>query len=127
MVFFSSRRRHTSCALVTGVQTCALPISIADMRGGNAPGAQQAIAYRFGRAFGVLGGGKACVEGKQRVGSQLRALTLLLPVVVHVKPCIGIQQMMFNRALTPFCALSIGLATWRVFHGFQTRGADTFQ
>src|SRR3546814_19836773 len=26
-VFFSSRIRHTSCALVTGVQTCALPIS----------------------------------------------------------------------------------------------------
>src|SRR3546814_1400522 len=26
MCFFSSRRRHTSCALVTGVQTCALPI-----------------------------------------------------------------------------------------------------
>src|SRR3546814_10037097 len=24
--FFSSRRRHTMCALVTGVQTCALPI-----------------------------------------------------------------------------------------------------
>src|SRR3546814_7751088 len=26
-IFFSSRRRHTRCALVTGVQTCALPIS----------------------------------------------------------------------------------------------------
>src|SRR3546814_10463832 len=26
LFFFSSRRRHTSCALVTGVQTCALPI-----------------------------------------------------------------------------------------------------
>src|SRR3546814_9345192 len=26
-VFFSSRRRQTICALVTGVQTCALPIS----------------------------------------------------------------------------------------------------
>src|SRR3546814_9073861 len=25
-VFFSSRRRHTRCTLVTGVQTCALPI-----------------------------------------------------------------------------------------------------
>src|SRR3546814_10191348 len=25
--FFSSRRRHTRCALVTGVQTCALPIT----------------------------------------------------------------------------------------------------
>src|SRR3546814_18674109 len=29
MFFFSSRRRHTRCALVTGVQTCALPISAA--------------------------------------------------------------------------------------------------
>src|SRR3546814_5935622 len=27
LFFFSSRRRHTRCALVTGVQTCALPIS----------------------------------------------------------------------------------------------------
>src|SRR3546814_10455230 len=27
LLFFSSRRRHTRCALVTGVQTCALPIS----------------------------------------------------------------------------------------------------
>src|SRR3546814_5461103 len=26
LLFFSSRRRHTRCALVTGVQTCALPI-----------------------------------------------------------------------------------------------------
>src|SRR3546814_19215138 len=26
LFFFSCRRRHTSCALVTGVQTCALPI-----------------------------------------------------------------------------------------------------
>src|SRR3546814_1650103 len=28
--FFSSRRRHTRCALVTGVQTCALPIFLSD-------------------------------------------------------------------------------------------------
>src|SRR3546814_1214815 len=36
--FFSSRRRHTRCALVTGVQTCALPIccveGVVDFRGG---------------------------------------------------------------------------------------------
>src|SRR3546814_19468160 len=31
-VFFSSRRRHTRCALVTGVQTCALPISATNWR-----------------------------------------------------------------------------------------------
>src|SRR3546814_7381139 len=29
LFFFSSRRRHTMCALVTGVQTCALPICLA--------------------------------------------------------------------------------------------------
>src|SRR3546814_6271398 len=31
--FFSSRRRHTRCALVTGVQTCALPISFPAVKG----------------------------------------------------------------------------------------------
>src|SRR3546814_12207846 len=31
LFFFSSRRRHTRCALVTGVQTCALPISVRQM------------------------------------------------------------------------------------------------
>src|SRR3546814_10051198 len=30
LFFFSSRRRHTRCAVVTGVQTCALPISARD-------------------------------------------------------------------------------------------------
>src|SRR3546814_6217326 len=35
LFFFSSRRRHTRCALVTGVQTCALPIFI-DRKDGNA-------------------------------------------------------------------------------------------
>src|SRR3546814_2024649 len=30
--FFSSRRRHTRCALVTGVQTCALPIFLCHLQ-----------------------------------------------------------------------------------------------
>src|SRR3546814_6278131 len=33
--FFSSRRRHTRCALVTGVQTCALPICLPQQGGHN--------------------------------------------------------------------------------------------
>src|SRR3546814_3174869 len=33
-VVLSGRRRHTRCALVTGVQTCALPISLALSNGG---------------------------------------------------------------------------------------------
>src|SRR3546814_2143364 len=32
LFFFSCRRRHTSCALVTGVQTCALPIFLGKCR-----------------------------------------------------------------------------------------------
>src|SRR3546814_928184 len=42
--FFSSRRRHTRCALVTGVQTCALPIyrTVERHRGGDAAQAQGA-------------------------------------------------------------------------------------
>src|SRR3546814_4655248 len=39
---FSSRRRHTRCALVTGVQTCALPIS----RTTSAPAADSATLVR---------------------------------------------------------------------------------
>src|SRR3546814_4211297 len=38
LFFFSSRRRHTRCALVTGVQTCALPI----YRGRRPPPARRA-------------------------------------------------------------------------------------
>src|SRR3546814_2292023 len=42
--FFSSRRRHTRCALVTGVQTCALPISERFPLGGRGAG----MAFRTG-------------------------------------------------------------------------------
>src|SRR3546814_5554953 len=34
VVWFSCRRRHTRCALVTGVQTCVLPISELNGEGG---------------------------------------------------------------------------------------------
>src|SRR3546814_10102711 len=45
--FFSSRRRHTRCALVTGVQTCALPIS----RAGVPPLAWDATLADHARAY----------------------------------------------------------------------------
>src|SRR3546814_1235835 len=44
--FFSSRRRHTRCALVTGVQTCALPICCLLGRG-----VQPALVVAIGGAF----------------------------------------------------------------------------
>src|SRR3546814_5404984 len=41
--FFSSRRRHTRCALVTGVQTCALPIYRCRAAQGGASGSIKAL------------------------------------------------------------------------------------
>src|SRR3546814_8311986 len=48
LFFFSSRRRHTRCALVTGVQTCALPISCAGRprAGGGGRGLAPADGWR---------------------------------------------------------------------------------
>src|SRR3546814_8959530 len=54
LFFFSSRRRHTRCALVTGVQTCALPIckdrlhrvSLGGLRG-RPPDNARVLAGRF--------------------------------------------------------------------------------
>src|SRR3546814_5177977 len=50
MIFFfifSSRRRHTRCALVTGVQTCALPICILTLIGVGADRAGPAVILSF--------------------------------------------------------------------------------
>src|SRR3546814_2018120 len=51
--FFSSIRRHTMCALVAGVQTCALPISFDSGMGGDSEGAGEDIGvdrgWRLGR------------------------------------------------------------------------------
>src|SRR3546814_3122178 len=53
LFFFSSRRRHTRCALVTGVQTCALPISIVPT--GNLGNACAALlAKRMGLPIGEI-------------------------------------------------------------------------
>src|SRR3546814_10970676 len=42
--FFSSRRRHTRCALVTGVQTCALPIFLERIDADAAIGVEETLA-----------------------------------------------------------------------------------
>src|SRR3546814_2561798 len=50
--FFSSRRRHTRCALVTGVQTCALPISSDGDHSGQEGGAGNNTCDDTASAFG---------------------------------------------------------------------------
>src|SRR3546814_6263383 len=53
LVFFSRKRRHTRCALVTGVHTCALPIS---------PAAPARTPPTAGRPFQPTGPPRACVR-----------------------------------------------------------------
>src|SRR3546814_2924715 len=66
--FFSSRRRHTRCALVTGVQTCALPIYLVWAE-------RQFLAADFiFAAFEKFGGG--AVEREHHVAAEFEACLL---------------------------------------------------
>src|SRR3546814_2439052 len=69
--FFSSRRRHTRCALVTGVQTCALPILLACFGG-----------VFVGTAIGAIPG----------IGA-LAAISLLMPLTFAMEPTTGIVML----------------------------------
>src|SRR3546814_16032676 len=68
--FFSSRRRHTRCALVTGVQTCALPIwqGSGDDRQPRPPGeGSRAIGSRRGPwPFRGSGSGRSVHGSRER-------------------------------------------------------------
>src|SRR3546814_7856484 len=71
--FFSSRRRHTRCALVTGVQTCALPICLervedaqAGFQVGVADVLEQLAAQRGQHALDPLAQGLAVWRQVQR-------------------------------------------------------------
>src|SRR3546814_10063372 len=61
--FFSSRRRHTRCALVTGVQTCALPIFLApDIRETLVVGEEAPLPGKIVAERNPLLEGKSCGE-----------------------------------------------------------------
>src|SRR3546814_5860172 len=76
--FFSRRRRHTSFALVTGVQTCALPISMATGAGGSpAPGGSRPWA-RSKKALRKVGSGS---------GSANRS-AITTPSASQMSPCL---------------------------------------
>src|SRR3546814_8144100 len=79
--FFSSRRRHTRCALVTGVQTCALPIltqAIYTFRQGRIiDRSHEAQKYRAsGLNLVIAGSGSASGRTKAREACALSAPVL---------------------------------------------------
>src|SRR3546814_19720697 len=81
LLFFSSRRRHTRCALVTGVQTCALPIS-ADhhlSRRGDVGRDASTRSLSPARAHGAGPAGGGGSEAARRAGGRAR-----LEMAVHL-------------------------------------------
>src|SRR3546814_12774132 len=79
--FFSSRRRHTICALVTGVQTCALPISSAAWR--------RLLAAQHGKQATRQTGDKAIEKRGQKKEGRHGKRGRPLPADPFVFPCIG--------------------------------------
>src|SRR3546814_13241718 len=74
--FFSGRRRQTICALVTGVQTCALPISFGRRhdagvawieRDGHAQGAAERLEYGFTLMMRIFAAQIVDMQGDQGV------------------------------------------------------------
>src|SRR3546814_8410771 len=77
--FFSSRRRHTRCALVTGVQTCALPISKIYREKVSAATAER---LQLKRAIGALDAGDVLmVTATDRLARNTRDLLNILHAV----------------------------------------------
>src|SRR3546814_16824186 len=66
-LFFSSRRRHTRCALVTGVQTCALPICLSQQPNASSVNASQTT--RTGLLY-ALGAHLVWRSAERRVGKE---------------------------------------------------------
>src|SRR3546814_14735368 len=76
--FFSSRRRHTRCALVTGVQTCALPISTAGIERLRGPISEaiekvlapRALVWKNDSSVRLLEGLGSYVEGAEALAGE---------------------------------------------------------
>src|SRR3546814_5121733 len=79
--FFSSRRRHTSCALVTGVQTCALPICPSCCTGYFQFRRSGRVDNLSGMATGLAGRYATALFGLAREGKQIDTVSASLAKV----------------------------------------------
>src|SRR3546814_10897946 len=100
--FFSSIRRHARCALVTGVQTCALPIFYVP-RDGWGRYVLQLLAANLALAVVVLCGSGPLVDW-MAAGAMTRALRVLLVITAGIAvsftvlAACGVRPRHFRRA-----------------------------
>src|SRR3546814_3669099 len=97
--FFSSRRRHTRCALVTGVQTCALPIS--PRRPGPAhedPRLRQNPEPAAHRRSSADREGQRLTTDPARRASGVIHMTIFIAIVAVAAPLIGVAVSALARA-----------------------------
>src|SRR3546814_9831854 len=69
--FFSSRRRHTRCALVTGVQTCALPICLTAIAGSSEVVERGFVTYSNEAKTELIGVPTGLIERHGAVSAQV--------------------------------------------------------
>src|SRR3546814_1217807 len=69
---FSSRRRHTRCALVTGVQTCALPICWRLAGFAQVLGADTPVVRAMPNTPAAVGRGMTVLCANAKAGAELR-------------------------------------------------------
>src|SRR3546814_4200513 len=99
--FFSSRRRHTRCALVTGVQTCALPISLCALGVGQAYRSSIAVSFKSSKIHRQLkiGAIDAIAMDEKRIAANFLQLRIGI-AGPHVRRHVGAKfgRQRINRA-----------------------------
>src|SRR3546814_12874952 len=113
--FFSSRRRHTRCALVTGVQTCALPISGAET-GTNA--GRSLVVGRAGTGVGKFAWRNRCMEALVVHPHAGSAEPLL-----QIKQCLVIETRSEERRVGKEC-VSTCRSRWSPYHSKKKTKAE---
>src|SRR3546814_14359045 len=99
-IFFESRRRHTRCALVTGVQTCALPILLLRQPARGYAATCEALA-------------DACDPDYSRIEAPVLLLTGNEDVVGSPATAHALQALIKNSTLTLLEDCEIGRASCR--------------
>src|SRR3546814_11120561 len=113
IVFFSIRRRHTICALVTGVQTCALPIYTAfgALRLPRSVLFGRGQRHALGSAAGKLGS-RALLCTDERQAAQPEFHAMVADLKAH-----GLEVRVFDRTIPdlPLGSINARLAEVRGF------------